>query len=655
MISVLSATQASRQPRARPPLSRRLWQRSASRLLLPAHCQIAYVFAGNGSIVVITHTTLLEEGDPFGPDDPPGPHVLVMSPDAFSSVRLPTEGAVSVGRSSKCGIRIDDPLASREHARLHVNPVSGGFTFIIEDLGSANGTRVRDVSVAAGQTAPFVPGDAIAIGSTVLMVQHTRPAVGTRRLWSHAYFESRLSDECARAAAAGASFAMARVRLTGTAPWTRVLPILVRTIPLPHLFAAYGPLDYEILFLETEASEVTRQVEHLVSELQAVETGARHSVVWYPRDGRSTDALLAKANAGLRPSVAGAGTGEEARTLPGAGAGMERLRGLAKRAATSNISVLILGETGVGKDVLAQEVHRLSPRGGPLVVLNCAGLAETLIESELFGHERGAFTGAARAKLGLLEAGNGGTVFLDEIGEMPISLQPKLLRAIEKREVLPVGAVKPRTIDVRFIAATNRDLEAEVERGAFRRDLYFRLNGITLAIPPLRERTDEIPALVTSFIAEMCRDCGRERVPTMTAEAMGFIQGYDWPGNIRELKNVVERALVLCDSDEILPQFLPLDKMTDLSLEDSGATPMRGAGIDRGELPSVPGIRPDQLPPLDDPKKLAERQSILDALAHHAGNQTRAAQSLGMPRRTFITKLDQYGIPRPQKTSSGRA
>ena len=223
---------------------------------------------------------------------------------------------------------------------------------------------------------------------------------------------------------------------------------------------------------------------------------------------------------------------------------------------------------------------------GPLVVLNCAGLAETLIETELFGHEKGAFTGAARAKVGLLEAGNGGTVFLDEVGEMPLSLQPRLLRAIEAREVLPVGAVKPRPIDVRFIAATNRDLEAEVAQGTFRRDLFFRLNGIALAIPPLRERKDEIAALAETFVADACRESGRERPPTISAEAMGYILDYDWPGNIRELKNVIERALVLCDGDEITSQFLPLDKMSDISpaslrLEESGAGQSRAAGSEK--------------------------------------------------------------------------
>jgi DNA-binding NtrC family response regulator len=228
---------------------------------------------------------------------------------------------------------------------------------------------------------------------------------------------------------------------------------------------------------------------------------------------------------------------------------------------------------------------------------------------------------------------------------MPLSLQPRLLRAIEARQVLPVGAVKPRPIDVRFIAATNRDLEAEVTKGTFRRDLFFRLNTLTLAIPPLRERTDEIAALVDTFIDDASREAGRA-APALTAEAMHYIRNYDWPGNIRELKNVIERALVLCDGDEIHSQLLPLDKM------GGGAARTRSEDSGVGQ----PRATPDQiavllagLPVLDDPGKAAERQSIVEALAKYAGNQTRAAESLGMPRRTFITKLDHYGIPRPQK------
>ena len=186
----------------------------------------------------------------------------------------------------------------------------------------------------------------------------------------------------------------------------------------------------------------------------------------------------------------------------------------------ATINVLVLGETGTGKDVMAKTLHRLSPRvDKPFVCLNCAGLTETLIESELFGHERGAFTGAVGQKEGLLESADGGTVLLDEVGEMPISVQAKLLRVLETREVTRVGSVKPRAINVRFVSATNRDLEQEVLRGTFRRDLFFRLNGISLSLPPLRERVTEIASLAEQFVETWCNENGREQ-PSLGVEVM---------------------------------------------------------------------------------------------------------------------------------------
>jgi hypothetical protein len=231
---------------------------------------------------------------------------------------------------------------------------------------------------------------------------------------------------------------------------------------------------------------------------------------------------------------------------------MERLYKLIELVAQSSISVLLAGETGVGKEVIAERVHQRSPRKSkPLVKLNCAALPDQLLESELFGYEKGAFTGAVSAKTGLLEAAQGGTVFLDELGEMPLSTQAKLLRALECREVQPLGALKPRPIDVRFVAATNRDLETLSARGEFRRDLYFRLNGISIHIPPLRERTGEIPGLVDHFLTALERT-GVQRCKISTA-AMARLKAHSWPGNIRELRNVVERAAVLSGGQAIVP------------------------------------------------------------------------------------------------------
>ena len=231
--------------------------------------------------------------------------------------------------------------------------------------------------------------------------------------------------------------------------------------------------------------------------------------------------------------------------------------------------MLIVGETGVGKEVLAEIIHGLSPRAGkPFVRINCATLSPTLFEAELFGHERGAFTDAREAKPGLLETAEGGTVMLDEIGELPLPLQAKLLRVIETREVMRVGAVKARTIDVRFLAATNRVLEDEVARGAFRQDLYYRLNGISLLIPPLRARVDEIEPLAQAFVENAAKMSDRPPLKLSPA-AMKLLLSYAWPGNIRELRNTIERALLLSTGDSITPEDLPLEKMrgTPVSME----------------------------------------------------------------------------------------
>ena len=567
-----------------------------------------------------------------------GLHLLVMSTDAFFSQPLPARGVVTVGRSSKCQVRVDDPLASREHAHIQIETVGDGASVVsISDAGSANGTKVRDMTLTPGEWAPIRPGETITIGTTMVVVLEDRPPMGPRRLWSHDNFEDRLQEECERAVASGVPFALARLRFPGMAPWTAILPILARDLPPPHVFAGYGPRDYEILLLEPNPKEAQRLIDYLLEVCRSAGIDGTAAMAWYPRDGRSVDALVARANAlvKLESGRAAAADGSAFEL-----AGMERVRGMAVRAAASGINVMILGETGVGKEVLARLIHQLSPRADkPFLALNCAGLSQTLIESELFGHERGAFTGAVGAKIGLLESANGGTVFLDEIGEMPITMQAKLLRVIEAREVLPVGALRSRAINVRFVSATNRDLEVALTRGEFRSDLLFRLNVISLIVPPLRERIDEIPTLIDTFMTHMCRESGRPSAPRVGDEAISCLLGYSWPGNIRELKNVLERAFVLCDGAEIGTQHLPLEKMRRSADETTavGAT-------------SAPVLRiVGDLPPLDDPKKEAERQRMLDALAVCNGNQTRAAELLGMPRRTFVYKLESYGIPRPQK------
>jgi DNA-binding NtrC family response regulator len=300
---------------------------------------------------------------------------------------------------------------------------------------------------------------------------------------------------------------------------------------------------------------------------------------------------------------------------------MKHLYALAARVARGTIGVLLTGETGVGKEVLAEFIHRSSARAaGPLVRINCAALTDSLAESELFGHEKGAFTGAQREHRGMIESADGGTLFLDEIGEIAPVVQAKLLRVVEDRHVLRVGGATPQRVDVRFIAATNRDLEAEVDAGRFRRDLYFRLAGAVLAIPPLRERPAELEILASRFAAETAATLGREP-PRFTAAALAALRAHTWPGNVRELRNLVERALLVAEGDHLGVEHFPLDGRP---------------------APAAPG-------PLAVALDTLERQHILDALEAHGGNQTRAAGALGMPLRTFVKRLDAYGIPRPRK------
>jgi two-component system, NtrC family, response regulator AtoC len=309
---------------------------------------------------------------------------------------------------------------------------------------------------------------------------------------------------------------------------------------------------------------------------------------------------------------------------------MQRLFALVDRLAQGLINVLILGETGVGKEVVAEAIHRASPRSeAPFIRINCAALSETLLESDLFGHERGAFTGAVTAKPGLLELANGGNVFLDEVGELSPSLQAKLLRVIETHEAMRVGGLRARPIDVRFLFATNRDLELEVARGAFRADLFFRLKGAALEVPPLRERSQEIIPLAEAFLSSAAARMNLSNPPILTHEARASLLAYAWPGNVRELRNVVERAVLLCTDESILA--------VDLALEVAATGPVQAASAADARRSTQPaGLGQD------------ERERIAQALLDCGGNQSRAAESLKIPRRTLVRKIAQLGLPRPR-------
>ncbi len=480
----------------------------------------------------------------------------------------------------------------------------------------------------------MLPGEAISIGWATLMIQRRRPTLRVRRLPTHAYFEGRLEEECDKASSSGRVFAVLRLHV---APGTS--PEAVGEMVSPHVrpgdvLASYGPDEYEMILFEHDAKRVAEFGARIVARLGADGIAARTGVAFFPADARSADGLIARAcERVLGRHVPSTPSSDDIRCGPE----MRRVHLLAKRAAVSNINVLIVGETGVGKEVLAEIIHGLSPRAGkPFVRINCAALSPTLFEAELFGHDRGAFTDAREAKPGLLETAEGGTVMLDEIGELPLPLQAKLLRVIETREVTRVGAVKGRTIDVRFLAATNRVLEDEVARGAFRQDLYYRLNGISLLIPPLRARVDEIEPLAQAFVENAAKMSDHPPVKLSPA-AMKLLLSYAWPGNIRELRNTIERALLLSTGDSITPEDLPLEKM-------------RGTPVSMERVPEAAprAARTFAVAPLDDAHRL-EYERIVESLSLCSGNQTRAAKLLGMSRRTFCARLKAYNIPRPRQ------
>jgi DNA-binding NtrC family response regulator len=293
---------------------------------------------------------------------------------------------------------------------------------------------------------------------------------------------------------------------------------------------------------------------------------------------------------------------------------------LAEMVAPTDSTVLITGESGTGKEILARYIHRLSEReAGPFVSINCGALPENLLESELFGHVRGSFTGAHRDKEGLLAAARGGTFFLDEVAEMSPALQVKLLRALQEREIVPVGATQPLDIDVRIIAATNRDLDQEIRRGAFRSDLYYRLNVITMHLPPLRERDDDVVLLAEHFLRRLSEQTGAEL--TLSPECSAVLQRYDWPGNVRELENALERAAILTRGPAIAPDALP------------------------GRI-TAPAPAPliSERPPANPTLELVERAYILWVLQAEGGNKARAAEVLGIDPSTLYRKLNRYEL-----------
>jgi DNA-binding NtrC family response regulator len=335
---------------------------------------------------------------------------------------------------------------------------------------------------------------------------------------------------------------------------------------------------------------------------------------------------------------------EESHAIVCRGAAMHRLLALADQVAASDASVLITGESGTGKELIARYLHRKSLRAEkPFVSVNCAAIPENLLESELFGHEKGAFTGAVARRIGKFEQANGGTLLLDEISEMDLRLQAKLLRAIQEREIDRVGGMQPIRVDIRILATSNRPLQDVVRRGQFREDLYFRINVVTLTLPPLRDRPDDIDSLADHFGRRYAESNGLPQRP-FAPEARSVLRAHPWPGNVRELENTIHRAVLLARGDVIGPEAVAL--MGDAAPAAEAGNISNSAAAAVGRAASTDGLIGKTLADV-------ERDLILDTLKHYLGNRTHAANILGISIRTLRNKLKQYSdsgadVPMPR-------
>jgi DNA-binding NtrC family response regulator/pSer/pThr/pTyr-binding forkhead associated (FHA) protein len=530
------------------------------------------------------------------------------------------DGLTSLGRGAEATLVIDDPRASRSHAMLSV-----GRQIQLSDLESANGTFVGTERLRPGEARTLEVGQAFRIGDTVLVLSATTlPKASKKRmndLSSVAALLTRLAGERKLPASV-----VLKLHVLGQAPLSSLESVLDEQLRGPNDWMI--ALSRSSLLVGVEASPGSKGVElersvmrELASWGIAVDLEARVlSAEDVVRAGTRLQALLV----GDGPMNLDRGT------VVVRDPAMTELKRTIQRVAPAAINVLILGETGAGKDVVASMLHEFSSRADkPCVGLNCASMPETLLESELFGYERGAFTGAAQSKPGLLETANGGTLFLDEVGDLPLSLQAKLLRVIESQELTRLGAVKPRAIDVRFVAATNHDLAADIAEGRFRQDLYYRLNSVTLKVPPLRERTSEIEPLARLFLENARQRFGAPPLRLSDA-ALGALAGYPWPGNVRELRSAIERAVLLATTDVIEPVHLGLPSTVLERRPPSNAStkqPSEPMAVQAG----------------------SERERIENALLECAGNQSRAAELLGMSRRTLVRRIAELGLPRPRR------
>jgi two-component system, NtrC family, response regulator AtoC len=557
--------------------------------------------------------------------------LVLYGRDGAEVVPLEAGRSLVVGRAAPADHILDDPTLSRAHARFTL--LDDG-AVEVRDLGSTNGTEVRGQAVSEARVGP---GDPIGLGSVVASVHVVQgPADSPAAIEGHDRFVDKLEHEVARARAFRRPVTVLMARAVGgrTRHVSQWLPRLRSALRPVDLLALYGNESVLLALPEMDGAAAARWAEGQVGARRAAEPTLAFGVAAFPEAGASADALIEAARTAMLAASTDAPVHSAGHTeappaeLLVVGEAMKRVERLIERVAASQIPVLVQGETGTGKELVARALHARSPRSeGPLRAVNCGAIPATLLESTLFGHEKGAFTGADQTRPGVFEQADGGTVFLDEVGELSPSAQAALLRVLETRRVTRVGSSREKALDVRVVAATHRDLEAMCDEGTFRWDLLFRLNTMVIPVPPLRQRTEEVAPLAQRFVASAAAAHGRE-VREVAPEAMALLEAYRWPGNVRELRNAIERAVVVADGPVLQPQ--------DLSERVRGAS--------SGPRADATLADPGADVPFRDRVRQFERQLMVEALAAAGGNQSEAARRLGMPRRTFVSKVREYGL-----------
>jgi DNA-binding NtrC family response regulator len=546
-----------------------------------------------------------------------------------------------VGRTAPADVIVPDDSLSRQHARFLL--LDGAL--LVEDLGSTNGTWIGGEVVTTGTVAS---GANVLLGN-VTAVLHMLVGATHDRVEGHDEFLLAVEHEHRRGRQFKRPFCVLMIAARHPPgqlihDWLSALIGFLRPVDRVALFG-FGTL--EILLPELDRASALAMVSQ-VRKASATELVC--GVAAYPETATSVDALLAACFGELEraqrrevdESDADAKPADTRPDLIAASPSMRDVLALAQRLAASTLPVLVHGETGVGKEVLCRLIHEASVRSSKsFVAVNCAAIPTHLVESTLFGHVKGAFTGASQPREGLFEAADGGTLLLDEIGDLPLAIQATLLRVLENGTVMRVGETRERTVDVRVLAATNRDLEAMVERDEFRSDLFYRLNGARLDIPPLRERRSDILPLAERFLADVCAD---GRVASLSEQARDALLGYSWPGNTRELRNTVHRAAVIAQHDVIGAEDLPA--------RVRGGPRSRAVSppLDGGEEPSPQRLLRDG----ESFRACLERleSSVLrEALTAAGGNQSEAARRLDMPRRTLVHKIKTLGLRNPREPS----